>query len=43
MDDLLATHRDFVKRRLTEILKKELPGSIPAKVRANAGNNVIDI
>lgn len=39
----LVVHRDFVKRRLIEVLKEEILNSIPAKTRQNKNKNVIEM
>jgi LysR family transcriptional regulator, hydrogen peroxide-inducible genes activator len=39
----LVVHRDFVKRRLIEILKHGILESIPAKIRNNKNRNVVAI
>lgn len=37
----LAVHRDFVKKRLIEILKKEILRALPEKLKKNKGNVVM--
>jgi LysR family hydrogen peroxide-inducible transcriptional activator len=39
----LIVHRDFVKQRLIEALKKEIIHSIPEKIRLNKNLNVVPI
>lgn len=39
----LVTHRDFVKKRLIEALKKEIIHTIPDKIKQNKNLNVIPI
>ncbi|MFC0772241.1 hydrogen peroxide-inducible genes activator [Terrimonas alba] len=39
----LAVHRDFVKKRLVEILKKEIIASVPEKIKKNKNLNVLPI
>jgi LysR family transcriptional regulator, hydrogen peroxide-inducible genes activator len=39
----LVVHRDFVKKRLIEVLKREILAGIPEKVKSNKKNNVIPI
>jgi LysR family hydrogen peroxide-inducible transcriptional activator len=39
----LVVHRDFVKKRLIEVLKKEIITSVPEKVRGNKTSNIIPI
>ncbi|MDB5248276.1 MAG: transcriptional regulator, LysR family [Segetibacter sp.] len=39
----MVIHRDFVKKRLIEVLKKEILTSIPEKVRRNEKSNVVPI
>lgn len=39
----LAVHRDFVKKRLIELLKKEIILSIPAKVRKNKSSLIVPV
>jgi LysR family hydrogen peroxide-inducible transcriptional activator len=36
----LVVHRDFVKKRLIDILKKEILKALPEKIRKNKGNVV---
>jgi LysR family transcriptional regulator, hydrogen peroxide-inducible genes activator len=39
----IVVHRDFVKKRLVEVLKKEIMDAIPAKVKLNKDQRVIPI
>ncbi len=39
----LAVHRDFVKKRLVEILKKEIIAAVPEKIKRNRAANVVPI
>jgi LysR family transcriptional regulator, hydrogen peroxide-inducible genes activator len=39
----LVVHRDFVKKRLIDVLKAEILGSIPKKIRSNQSKNVVQI
>ena len=39
----LVVHRDFIKKRLIDALKKEINDSIPEKIRANKSNAVIPV
>lgn len=39
----IATHRDFLKKRLIEAMKKEITASIPEKVAANKSPNVVPL
>jgi len=39
----LVIHRDFVKKRLIEILKKEIVAAIPEKIKKNKNSNVLPI
>jgi len=39
----LVVHREFVKKRLIEVLKKEIIQSVPEKVRKNKNNFVVEI
>ncbi len=39
----LVVHRDFVKKRLTEVLKAEIMEAVPENVRANKNKNVIPV
>ena len=34
---MLRVHRDFVKKKLVEIFKKEIIASIPEKIKKNKG------
>lgn len=39
----IVVHRDFVKKRLIDILHKEIVVAIPEKIRKNKQNNVVPI
>lgn len=39
----LVVHRDFVKKRLIDVLKKEIAASIPEKIRNNKSSVVVPI
>lgn len=39
----MAVHRDFVKKKLIEVLKKEILNTVPQKVKQNKKNNVVPI
>lgn len=39
----LVVHRDFVKKRLVEVLKKEIIAAVPEKIKKNKGGNVLPI
>jgi LysR family hydrogen peroxide-inducible transcriptional activator len=39
----LVVHRDFVKKRLVEILKKEIVAAVPDKIRKNKADHVLPI
>jgi LysR family hydrogen peroxide-inducible transcriptional activator len=39
----IVVHRDFVKKRLIEVLKEEIINAIPEKVRKNKSSNVVPI
>jgi len=39
----LVMHRDFVKKRLIELLKKEIIMAVPEKIRKNKHSNVVPI
>lgn len=39
----LVVHRDFVKKKLIEILRKEIIAAIPPKIRANRNSHVLPI
>ncbi|MCW3118567.1 MAG: transcriptional regulator, LysR family [Chitinophagaceae bacterium] len=39
----LVVHRDFVKKRLIDVLKKEIAASIPAKIRNNKSSVVVPV
>jgi LysR family hydrogen peroxide-inducible transcriptional activator len=39
----LVVHRDFVKQRLVEALKKEIMDTVPEKIRQNKSLNVVPI
>jgi LysR family hydrogen peroxide-inducible transcriptional activator len=39
----LVTHRDYVKKRLVEVLKAEIMASLPDKVRNNKNTRVVQI
>lgn len=39
----LVVHRDFIKKKLVEILRQEILGSIPDKIRKNKGARVVPI
>lgn len=39
----IAVHRDFVKKRLIEILKNEIIDSIPAKIKKNKNSLVVPV
>jgi LysR family hydrogen peroxide-inducible transcriptional activator len=37
----LVVHRDFVKKRLIEILKKEIVAAVAGKIKKNRNSNVL--
>jgi LysR family transcriptional regulator, hydrogen peroxide-inducible genes activator len=39
----LVVHRDFVKKRLIEILKKEIIAAVPDKIKKNRNSNVLPV
>lgn len=39
----LVVHRDFVKKRLIEVLKEEIIASVPDKVRGNKSANIVPV
>ncbi len=39
----LVIHRDFVKKRLIEILKKEITAAVPEKIKKNKNSNVLPV
>ncbi|MBL7743044.1 MAG: hydrogen peroxide-inducible genes activator [Chitinophagaceae bacterium] len=39
----LVVHRDFVKKRLIEILKKEITAAVPEKIKKNRNSNVLPV
>jgi LysR family hydrogen peroxide-inducible transcriptional activator len=39
----LVVHRDFIKQRLIEVLRQEIIGAIPEKLRQNKNLNVVPI
>jgi LysR family hydrogen peroxide-inducible transcriptional activator len=39
----LVVHRDFLKKRLVEILKNEIIAAVPEKIRKNKAANVVPI
>ncbi len=39
----MVTHRDFVKKRLVELLKQSILDSLPEKIKKNKPRNIIDI
>ena len=39
----IVTHRDFVKKRLIDILKKSILSSLPAKIKANTNTAIVQI
>lgn len=39
----LVVHRDFVKKRLIEILKKEIIAAVPDKIKKNKNSNVLPV
>jgi LysR family hydrogen peroxide-inducible transcriptional activator len=39
----LVVHRDFVKKRLVEILKKEIIAAVPEKIKKNKSGNIIPV
>ncbi|MDX2049350.1 MAG: hydrogen peroxide-inducible genes activator [Chitinophagaceae bacterium] len=39
----LVVHRDFVKKRLVEVLKKEIIASVPEKIKKNKSVNVVPV
>lgn len=39
----LVVHRDFLKKRLIEILKKEIIAAVPEKIRKNRNSNVLPV
>lgn len=39
----LVVHRDFVKKKLVEIFRQEIIGSIPEKIKKNKGSMVVPI
>ena len=39
----LATHRDYVKKKLVDVLKQEIMSAIPNKIRLNKNENLVKI
>jgi LysR family hydrogen peroxide-inducible transcriptional activator len=39
----LVTHRDFLKKRMIDALKKEITASLPEKIRRNKNSNVVPV
>ncbi len=39
----LATHRDYVKKKLVDVLKQEIIDAIPKKIRLNKNENLVKI
>jgi LysR family hydrogen peroxide-inducible transcriptional activator len=39
----LVVHRNFVKKRLIEVLRKEILATVPEKIRKNKTQNVIPV
>jgi len=39
----IVTHRDFVKRKLIELLKKEILAAVPEKLRNNKKKTIIPV
>jgi LysR family hydrogen peroxide-inducible transcriptional activator len=39
----LVVHRDFVKKKLIEILKKEIIAAVPEKIKRNRNSNVLPV
>jgi LysR family hydrogen peroxide-inducible transcriptional activator len=39
----LAVHRNFVKRRLVEVLKQQILASIPGKIRMNKKDLIVPV
>ncbi len=39
----LITHRDYLKKRMIDVLKNEIGNAIPEKIGRNRGNNVIPV
>jgi LysR family transcriptional regulator, hydrogen peroxide-inducible genes activator len=39
----LVTHRNYVKKKLVDVLKEEVLAALPAKISLNKGNNVVKI
>jgi LysR family hydrogen peroxide-inducible transcriptional activator len=39
----LVVHRDFVKKRLIDLLKKEIASSIPEKIKKNKSGNIVPV
>jgi len=39
----MVIHRDFVKKRLVELLKQSILDSLPEKIKKNKPRNIIEI
>lgn len=39
----LATHRDYVKKKLVDVLKQEIMSALPNKIRLNKNENIVKI
>jgi LysR family transcriptional regulator, hydrogen peroxide-inducible genes activator len=39
----IVVHRDYVKKKLVEVLKKEILASIPEKIKKNKGQNIVEV
>lgn len=39
----LVTHRNYVKKKLVDVLKEEVLASLPSKIKLNKKNNVVNI
>jgi LysR family hydrogen peroxide-inducible transcriptional activator len=39
----LIVHRDFVKKKLVELLKQEINNSLPEKIKKNKNTNVVPV
>jgi len=39
----LVTHRDYIKKRLIDILKEEIVQALPPKIRHNKNERVVSL
>jgi len=39
----LVTHRDYVKKKLVDVLKEEIISAVPPKIMLNKNKNVVKI